>query len=834
MAKKKVSSKKAKDKQQKATNQENIFSLIKQAVKSEQLPAAVGIGFFLIALFLFVSIVSYFVAYVTQYDAFMHIDASSLLEENSIHNWAGRLGAFLSYEITKYTFGVGSLGFVLLLCLFGLLCLKVKIKYFSKWLVATIVFMLWISCLFGLVVVCFDRTDLACFAGIVGVGLNELLEKYISIFGCITLFLAFSIFIPMLLFNVRYLWVKNTIVKINKNAKEKAEQRKQHVKTEEVVTKIKPQHREKPPKEIEQQENIVQQESLNEQNREELKQPHNEPKEIEQEEQLPYQEDDIPFTVHNPSEQEQVEEQTEEDEPVTPTINTLDEPFNPRDELRYYELPSTDLLIDYDKNNVVVSERELLANKQRIINTLKNYNIEIASIEASVGPTVTLYEIKPAPGIRIAKIKNLEDDIALSLSALGIRIIAPIPGRGTIGIEVPNSKPQIVSMKSMLESSQFRDNKFELPIALGRKIDNTPYVTDLAKMPHLLVAGATGQGKSVGLNAIISSLLYKKHPAELKFVFVDPKKVELSLYSKLEKHYLAKIPDNPEAVITETTWVERTLNSLCVLMDKRYELLKAAQCKKITEYNKKFCAKKLSPLKGHEYMPYIVLVIDEFADLIMTSGKKIEKPICRLAQLARAVGIHLIIATQRPSVNIITGTIKANFPARIAFKVSSLTDSRTILDQKGAEQLVGKGDMLISDGGGLTRLQCALIDTDEIEEIANFIGNQQGYADCFELPDAPLEADTEQGSSKKEMDDKFDALFEEAARMVVLTQQGSTSMLQRKLSLGYNRAGRVMDQLEAAHIVGSFQGSKARPVLVSTEEELNDILLQLKEKGQIS
>jgi S-DNA-T family DNA segregation ATPase FtsK/SpoIIIE len=499
----------------------------------------------------------------------------------------------------------------------------------------------------------------------------------------------------------------------------------------------------------------------------------------------------------------------------------IDTPYDPKLELSSFVSPTVDILIDYEKNNKVIDEKELLSNKDRIVNTLRNYKIDIVKISATPGPTVTLYEIVPAPGTRINKIKNLEDDIALSLSALGIRIIAPIPGKGTIGIEVPNFNPQIVSMKTMLTSPQFVDTKYELPIAIGKTISSEPYVADLAKMPHLLMAGATGQGKSVGLNAIISSLLFKKHPCDLKFVMVDPKKVELSLYSKIERHYLAKLPDSEEAIITDVKKVVRTLNSLCIEMDQRYDLLKAAGCKKITEYNAKFCSRRLLPTEGHRYMPYIVLVIDEFADLIMTAGKEIEMPIARLAQLARAVGIHLIIATQRPTVNIITGTIKANFPARIAFKVSSRVDSKTILDTSGAEQLIGRGDMLISAGSDLIRLQCALIDTEEIEKLSEYIGSQRGFDETFLLP----EYLDETSEPSKEVDMKqLDPKFEESARLVVMHQHGSTSLIQRKLSLGYNRAGRIIDQLEAAGIVGPFEGSKAREVLVKTEVELNEIL----------
>ena len=505
---------------------------------------------------------------------------------------------------------------------------------------------------------------------------------------------------------------------------------------------------------------------------------------------------------------------------------TVDELYDPHLDLKQYQMPTTDLLTDWETRNVKVTKEELVSNKDRIVETLRNYNIEITEITASPGPTVTLYEIKPAPGIRISKIKGLEDDIALSLSALGIRIIAPIPGKGSVGIEVPNARPQIVSMKNMLECDAFRNsNKMELPIAFGKTISNEPFVTDLAKMPHLLMAGATGTGKSVGLNAVIASLLFKKHPSELKFVMVDPKKVELSLYNKIERHYLAKLPDSDEAIITDVKKVVRTLNSLCIEMDQRYELLRSAGVRKITEYNDKFIHRQLNPENNHRFLPYIVLVIDEFADLIMTAGKEVELPICRLAQLARAVGIHLIIATQRPTTNIITGTIKANFPARIAFKVTSGIDSRTILDCSGAQRLIGRGDMLISlSGSDLVRLQCALIETEEIEELADFIGSQRGYPDGFLLP----EYLDENEEPNKDFDPKQkDEFFNDAARLVVASQFGSTSLLQRKLQLGYNRAGRIIDQLEAAGIVGPYNGSKAREVLVHDEVQLEELLRSL-------
>ncbi len=497
-------------------------------------------------------------------------------------------------------------------------------------------------------------------------------------------------------------------------------------------------------------------------------------------------------------------------------------------ELASYKYPPLDLLENYGSNKISVNSDELGANKNKIVETLNHYNIEIDKIKATIGPTVTLYEIIPAPGIRISKIKNLEDDIALSLAALGIRIIAPMPGKGTIGIEVPNQNPEMVSMRSMLESEKWKNSNMDLPIALGKTISNEVFIADLAKMPHLLVAGATGQGKSVGINAILVSLLYKKHPAELKFVLVDPKKVELTLFRKIERHFLAKLPDEADAIITDTKKVVNTLNSLCIEMDQRYDLLKDAQVRNLKEYNQKFVNRKIPNPEIHRYLPFIVLVIDEFADLMMTAGKEVEMPIARIAQLARAVGIHLVIATQRPSVNIITGTIKANFPSRLAFRVLSKIDSRTILDCGGADQLIGRGDMLLSTGSDLIRLQCAFVDTHEVERISDFIGNQRGYPSAMLLPEYVGEGE----SSTKEFDpDNRDPMFEEAARLIVIHQQGSTSLIQRKLKLGYNRAGRIIDQLEAAGIVGPFEGSKARDVLYSDEYSLERHLEALAKQG---
>jgi S-DNA-T family DNA segregation ATPase FtsK/SpoIIIE len=539
---------------------------------------------------------------------------------------------------------------------------------------------------------------------------------------------------------------------------------------------------------------------------------------------------DVEFEV-----KEVQEEETLTEEQLQDLVEEFGEEYDPTLDLGRFQLPNVDKLEDHGDGKHRVTDAELQQNKENILRTLANFKIEVSKITAEVGPTVTLYEIVPAPGIRISKIKNLEDDIALSLAALGIRIIAPIPGKGTIGIEVPNSNPDVVSMRTLIASDKFQNSDAALPIALGKTISNETHVFDMAKMPHLLMAGATGQGKSVGLNAMLVSMLYRKHPSQLKFVLVDPKKVELTLYNKIVRHYLAQLPDSEDPIITDTSKVVSTLNSLCVEMDQRYELLKHAQCRNLKEYNAKFSKRKIIPgladghpdngkdlhRLGHHYMPYIVLVVDEFADLIMTAGKEVETPIARLAQLARAIGIHLIIATQRPSVNIITGTIKANFPARVAFRVTSKIDSRTILDAGGADQLIGRGDLLMSTGNDLIRLQCGFVDTPEVEEICEFIGSQQGYPTPYELPPPPAEASESSGTL--DADDR-DPIFEEAARVLVMHQQGSTSLLQRKLKLGYNRAGRLIDQLETAGIIGPFEGSKARKVLVPDEASLEQLL----------
>lgn len=521
-----------------------------------------------------------------------------------------------------------------------------------------------------------------------------------------------------------------------------------------------------------------------------------------------------------------VEEQLETDKLAEQLVEQQGA-YDPTLELSHYKFPPLELLREYEVGKVQVTQEELNQNKDRIVATLVNFKIGIQSIKATIGPTVTLYEIVPDAGIKISRIKNLEDDIALSLSALGIRIIAPIPGKGTIGIEVPNKNREMVSIRSVLSIERFQKSDYELPIALGKTISNEVHIIDLAKMPHLLVAGATGQGKSVGLNVILASLLYKRHPSTLKFVLVDPKKVEMSIFSKIERHYLAKLPNSEEAIITDTRKVVHTLNSLCIEMENRYEILKDAGARNLKEYNAKFVGRKLNPKEGHRFLPYIVLVIDELADLMMTAGKEVETPIARLAQLARAIGIHLVVATQRPSVNVITGVIKANFPARLSFRVTSKVDSRTILDAGGADQLVGQGDMLLSTGNDVIRLQCPFVDTPEIDKVCDFIGSQRGYDSAYMLPE--YEGDDEGGASDVDLSER-DALFEDAAKLIVMHQQGSTSLIQRKLKLGYNRAGRLIDQLEAAGIVGSFEGSKAREVLIKDEMSLEQLLSSLREK----
>lgn len=725
-------------------------------------------------------------------------------------NWASQLGAWVSELFISKGFGVPSFIFSGLIFLSGVyvtLNLK-KAKLRKHWIWGTLI-VIWLSIFFGFFTHKYD-----ILGGTVGFEMNHFFQDYIGKIGT-ALLLLFGLIAYLAL---RFKVTGDTFVKLFSSAKKDFQNDMNPTTEDELQTAIVDNSL------TEEAEAIKSAFEISLDKPEPTISNHSKPKE-----------DEAPLNIEvkpQPKEEPELEselkvevetleeEQSETDNLADKLVEDFGQ-FDPTLELSNYQFPHLDLLKKYDNEGISIDQEELEENKNRIVETLSNYKIGITSIKATIGPTVTLYEIVPDAGIRISKIKNLEDDIALSLAALGIRIIAPIPGKGTIGIEVPNKKSTIVSMRSVIASQKFQQSKMQLPIAFGKTISNETFVVDLAKMPHLLMAGATGQGKSVGLNAVLTSLLYKKHPAEVKFVLVDPKKVELTLFNKIERHYLAKLPDSEDAIITDNTKVINTLNSLCIEMDNRYEMLKNAFCRNIAEYNAKFKARKLNPNDGHQFLPYIVLVVDEFADLIMTAGKEVETPIARLAQLARAIGIHLIIATQRPSVNVITGIIKANFPARIAFRVTSKIDSRTILDGSGADQLIGRGDMLYTQGNDLIRLQCAFVDTPEVEKITEFIGSQKAYPDAHMLP----EYVGEEGGTNLDIDiSDRDKLFREAAEIIVTAQQGSASLLQRKLKLGYNRAGRIIDQLEAAGIVGPFEGSKARQVLVPDLVALDQLL----------
>ncbi|MCD4682025.1 MAG: DNA translocase FtsK, partial [Bacteroidales bacterium] len=729
-------------------------------------------------------------------------------------NWIGASGRAISKLFIEKWFGIPSYLFVLLFFIYGVrLFLKHSLLPLGKTTKISILALIWFSATFGFLFG--NHNSLAVLGGQFGAYTTDWLEQALGKIGTgiLLLFILFSFLIIAYNFSFGFL----NFLKVFKR-KEKDRSKSSNKPKEDLYNTVEYSVNDEDESNgsdnvIKNPESMIVVESGVEEEKEIIEPNNSNGSELE-------------LTIETPTGDSAVEENEENGE-ERPEHFTIDEPYDPWLDLPHYKFPPINLLEDYGSDEIRVQKEELEQNKNRIVETLGNYAIQIKKIKATIGPTVTLYEIVPAPGVRISKIKNLEDDIALSLSALGIRIIAPIPGKGTIGIEVPNQNPDIVSMKSIISSDRFQSGKHELPFGMGKTISNESYVADLTKMPHILMAGATGQGKSVGLNAIITSLLYKKHPSELKFIMVDPKKVELTLYSKIERHFLAKLPDSEEAIITDTRKVVRTLNSLGIEMDNRYELLKDAQVKNIKEYNVKFKARKLNPLHGHRFLPYFVLVIDEFADLIMTAGKEIETPITRLAQLARAVGIHLIIATQRPSVNIITGSIKANFPARVAFRVISKIDSRTILDSSGAEQLVGRGDMLLSTGSDILRLQCAFVDTPEIDKVTDFIGSQRAFPDAYHLPD--FQDEESEGVGEFDPNER-DELFEDAARIIVQTQQGSTSLLQRKLKLGYNRAGRIIDQLEAAGIVGPFEGSKAREVRVANEMALEQFLKDLELK----
>ena len=843
--------------------------------KKQIIKTIVGIIFLVLGLLLFTSFISYFFNGIIDQS-----QISDLLDKReTAENIFGKFGALLG-EIFILQ-GIGVVAFFIPI-FFILLGVKVatnlkKIKPFTT-LYQSIFFMIWLPIFFGCVL-----PDQHMLCGVMGFEVNDFLNSFIGKWGVILLLAVSLLMYCVIHFRMTYQSIQ---AKMEERAKEKEIERIE--KEQERIKKEQLELRERKEKEEQEKINKFNKEA-EEQKEKDLFEELNlvqkaEDEAIQQQNISPNQPLHQEFTINQPKEEETIEEtpfnitelvveDLEEEEETTdidfaPTyeenivdaqissnpvvanesqsnglelkVQSIDEEeefeatsarlvqeqgeYNQRLDLPNYQFPPISLLRKYDNGNTLIDQKELESNKNRIIETLGNYGIGISEISATIGPTVTLYEIVPQAGVRISKIKNLEDDIALSLSALGIRIIAPIPGKGTIGIEVPNSNPSMVSMHSVIASQKFQNCDMELPIAFGKTITNETFVADLAKMPHLLMAGATGQGKSVGLNAIIASLIYKKHPSELKFVMVDPKKVELTLYSKIERHYLAKLPDAEEAIITDNAKVINTLNSLCIEMDDRYELLKNAFVRNIKEYNAKFKQRKLNPEAGHKFLPYIVLIVDEFADLIMTAGKEVELPIARLAQLARAVGIHLIVATQRPSVNVITGTIKANFPGRVAFRVTSKIDSRTILDSQGADQLIGKGDMLYTTGNELVRLQCAFVDTPEVDKITEFIGEQRGYPDAMLLP----EYVGEDGGSPLDIDlSDRDVLFEDAARLIVIAQQGSASLLQRKLKLGYNRAGRLIDQLEAAGVVGQFEGSKARQVLIQDEVSLEQLLNNL-------
>ncbi|WP_417290154.1 DNA translocase FtsK 4TM domain-containing protein [Corallibacter sp.] len=773
---------------------------------SNQQKLVFGSFLILLGLLLFIAFVSYFFT--------GNADQSALSEftsrEVKTENWLSKSGAWLSDFFIKRGFGIASFIFSGLIFLSGVYVITNinKNKLRRHWFWGTLI-VIWFSITFG-----FFTNKLDILGGTIGYEINTFLQDYLGKIGTVLL-LVFGLITYLA---IRFKVTADSFKTFFKSAKNELKNNLDDISEDETVTPI---------------DNDLTAEAEDIKSAFDLKIESNK-KEEEEPSITTAKETDKPElkleTVQKDNKDEEpkmkieVEDVEEELSETDNLANKLVEDFgqfDPTLELSNYQFPSLELLKKYETEGITINQEELEENKNRIVETLNNYKIGIASIKATIGPTVTLYEIVPEAGIRISKIKNLEDDIALSLSALGIRIIAPIPGKGTIGIEVPNKNSTIVSMRSVIASQKFQKAEMQLPIALGKTISNETFVVDLAKMPHLLMAGATGQGKSVGLNAVLTSLLYKKHPAEVKFVLVDPKKVELTLFNKIERHYLAKLPDSEDAIITDNTKVINTLNSLCIEMDNRYELLKNALCRNIAEYNAKFKARKLNPNDGHQFLPYIVLVVDEFADLIMTAGKEVETPIARLAQLARAIGIHLIIATQRPSVNVITGIIKANFPARIAFRVTSKIDSRTILDGSGADQLIGRGDMLYTQGNDMIRIQCAFVDTPEVEKITEFIGSQKAYPDAYMLPEYVGE---ESGTSIDVDIADRDKLFREAAEIIVTAQQGSASLLQRKLKLGYNRAGRIIDQLEAAGIVGGFEGSKARQVLVPDLTALDQLL----------
>jgi S-DNA-T family DNA segregation ATPase FtsK/SpoIIIE len=789
----------------------------------------------LLSIYLFLACLSYLFTWTEDQDRILQrsfLDYIFDTTEAPVQNWLGKFGAWTSHLLIYRLFGITSFGICFLMLISGIRILfDYTIVPIGRAFTITIAYMLWGSIFLG-----FFSDQLNYLGGTFGFYINEWLMLTLGNFGSFALSLVLLYVITTLIFNPNYTKWLDFIFSREKSEQEANETDEQVENTRHsyedifVVNTI---------KDEEIQADVISETVDFSESKEEdedvffdeselivsSKFPEEEASDDQDDFEIEIAQEPEPSIVSTPvspipSMGSNATQKSDDDELANRLVSEYGE-YDPTKDLEGYILPPLDLMKDWGTSGVSVSKEELETNKDKIVQTLQHYKIEIAKIKATVGPTVTLYEIVPAPGVRISKIKNLEDDIALSLSALGIRIIAPIPGKGTIGIEVPNSNPEMVSMRSLIASDKFQHFDGELPIVMGKTITNETYVFDLTKMPHLLVAGATGQGKSVGLNAILISILYKKHPAQVKFVLVDPKKVELTLYNKIERHFLAKLPGEEDAIITDTSKVVNTLNSLCIEMDERYELLKNAGVRTIKEYNAKFIARRLNPEKGHRYLPYIVVLIDEFADLIMTAGKEVEHPIARIAQLARAIGIHLIVATQRPSVNVITGMIKANFPARIAFRVLSKIDSRTILDASGADQLIGRGDMLISTGSDMKRLQCGFVDTPEVEEICSFIGDQRAYPEALILPEYVPEGSELGGDIDM---NEIDPMFVDSARIVVINQQGSASLLQRKLKLGYNRAGRIVDQLEGMGIIGSFQGSKAREVLFGDIESLDEFL----------
>ena len=798
--------------------------------KSETTHFVIGLISVIFSVYLLLAFTSFFFTGAADQSILDNQQPGELMQTtNHVKNYAGARGAQLAEFLINECFGIAAYFIILFLAVAGMKMMKAYQFRVWKWFMSCSILLVWFSITLGFI---FDGTfsDSVIYpGGLHGHNVSAWLVSQIGMPG-----LGLLLLITALLFFV-YL-SSETINMIRKALHPNFRRKKKDTATvtdnENNDTSIKPKREEK--KEYSNPQPAVVDFELEQPMKVEVGSKEEEVSNTP----FPFEEKQTSEPQRPMPTEANEEEEEDNDEPdFTVSDDTSEEdaeykgpalqPYNPRLDLENYKFPTLDLLNQYEDNGPNIDMEEQNANKDRIIKVLRSFGIEISSIKASVGPTITLYEITPAEGVRISKIRNLEDDIALSLSALGIRIIAPIPGKGTIGIEVPNANPRIVPMQSILNSKKFQETTMELPIALGKTITNEVFMVDLAKAPHMLVAGATGQGKSVGLNAIVTSLLYKKHPAELKFVIVDPKKVEFSVYTPIERHFLAKLPDGEDAIITDVSKVVQTLNSLCVEMDTRYDLLRKAGCRNIKEYNAKFISRQLNPEKGHRFMPYIVIIIDEFGDLIMTAGKEVELPICRIAQLARAVGIHAIIATQRPTTNIITGTIKANFPARVAFRVAAMMDSRTILDRSGAQQLIGKGDMLYLQGNDPVRVQCAFVDTPEVERIANYISKQQGYPTAFMRPEYVGE---ESESSIGEVDmNRLDPMFEDAARLVVIHQQGSTSLIQRKFSIGYNRAGRIMDQIEKAGIVGPTQGSKARDVLCMDETDLEMKLNNLQQ-----